>query len=469
MNFLSASFLALFAVLVFILYFVKDVNKQNTILLVFSLIMYGITDFRFVIVLLSEIAVCYLAGKVIRKNEENKKIQKIALNVSIVYIVGLLAVFKYYGFFIESFSKILGISDNNISNILIPLGISYYSFLGISFISDVYLKKISDFNIVSVALYLSYFVHITSGPITKASELIPRFSLNRIICYRNISEGFQIFIFGALKKIVIADRLSVYVNQVYSAPVAYSGITLICTAVSFTIQLYCDFSGYSDMAIGLSKILGIELKRNFNMPFAAKNATDLWKRWHISLSEWLQTYVYIPLGGNRKGIVRTYINLMITMIICGLWHGSSIKFAIWGLLQGIGLIIHKLYVKYMKTKNLYPVKNKIYELVSFVFTFIYFCIGLIIFRINSYKDIYAVFKKVITFDSGIDYIYVYSFICVLLVLVAHIIGLIKGNGEGFYPIFDLNKMYGKIIVSLVVVTIVVFGYYGNTAFIYAQF
>ena len=221
-------------------------------------------------------------------------------------------------------SVALSLGEISSLKLIIPLGISFYTFMGISYISDLYHGKISDSsNILSIAMYLSFFPSITAGPITKARDFFSQINKPRTISLNNIGASVQIMVLGLIKKIVIADRLSVYVDTVYSCPNAYSGLTLFLASLAYSIQLYCDFSGYSDIAIGTAKLMGIELKRNFNMPYISRNISEFWKRWHISLSEWLQEYLYIPLGGNRNGRIRTYFNLMATMILGGLWHGAN--------------------------------------------------------------------------------------------------------------------------------------------------
>lgn len=466
-SFFSPVFIFSFVVLCLILFFTKDSIKQNIITTIFSLIIYALADWRFLTILLIEILICYFSGYFIIKYE---KCRKKILVVSICILISILAIFKYFNFFIDTIGNMISIGNTVHLKIIIPLGISFYTFMGISYVCDVYKGKIDgspDF--VSVAMYLSFFPHITSGPITKARDFIAQISKPRAFYIENLETGAQIFLFGLFKKMVIADRLSIYVDTVYECPNAYSGLTILFVSIAYSIQLYCDFSGYSDMAIGIAKILGINLKRNFNMPYISKNPTEFWKRWHISLSEWLQEYLYIPLGGNRKGITRTYFNLLLTMLLGGLWHGANWKYVIWGAVHGIALVIHKLFMKYVVSKHRSIAESKLLKSVSVVFTFIFVNLCWVLFRAESISQAKNVIIRIITCASGIAYNYVYFFIFAVLLVIAYYVGIKCGKDDGFYPTVKLNTLFGKTLFCLVVLAIIVYGYYGNTAFIYAQY
>ena len=267
--------------------------------------------------------------------------RKIWLTLSVGVSLGILAYFKYTNFFIENWDAIAG---NNFQplDIFLPIGISFYTFQSISYVLDVYWKKIKPTqSILDYAFYLSFFPQLVAGPIVKANLFLPQLKNKINLKKEDVYAGLWMIMVGLFKKAVIADYISQYNDLVFADPMHYSGFENLMAIFGYTLQIYMDFSGYSDMAIGLGRIMGFDLGINFNFPYKSFNITDFWRRWHISLSSWLRDYLYIPLGGNRKGKVRMYIHLFITMLLGGLWHGASWKFVFWGAMHGVGLAIHK--------------------------------------------------------------------------------------------------------------------------------
>src|SRR5882762_9892636 len=255
--------------------------------------------------------------------------------VSLVTQLGLLGVFKYFNFFAESLAVALnsiGIQSSSLHlNIVLPVGVSFYTFQSLSYTIDIYRRvfKPTD-RFFDFALFVAYFPQLQAGPIERARQLIPQLASPRHITLDQTSRGLYLIIFGLFKKIAIADGVSPVVDQIFATSGQVSWIDIVIGTVLFAVQIYCDFSGYTDIARGVSKLFGIELTLNFNHPYFASNITEFWRRWHISLSTWLRDYLYIPLGGNRKGVAKTYRNLMLTMLLGGLWHGASWTFVIWG-------------------------------------------------------------------------------------------------------------------------------------------
>ena len=267
--------------------------------------------------------------------------RKIWLTLSVGVSLGILAYFKYTNFFIENWDAIVG---NNFQplDIFLPIGISFYTFQSISYVLDVYWKKIKPTDsILDYAFFLSFFPQLVAGPIVKANLFLPQLKKRITINKEEVFAGLWMIMVGLFKKAVIADYISQYNDLIFADPMHYSGFENLMAILGYTLQIYMDFSGYSDMAIGLGKIMGFDLGINFNFPYKSLNITDFWRRWHISLSSWLRDYLYIPLGGNRKGKTRMYVNLFITMLLGGLWHGASWKFVFWGAMHGVGLAIHK--------------------------------------------------------------------------------------------------------------------------------
>ena len=338
-------FIVFFAVLIIESPFGIKIFKSNfqsvkkILLLAASYIFYGYWDYRFCFLLLFLSASVFFCAKRLEKG-------KIYTFIGIVLPLIILGFFKYFNFFTDSFLTVFNIKNSMSLNIILPVGISFYTFQSLSYIIDVKRKTIpAETNFIDLALYIAFFPQLVAGPIVKASEFLPQLKENRTITKSSVETGIQIFVFGLFKKVVLADNLAPFVDDAFSRTEIYSGFSILMAVIAYSFQIYFDFSGYSDMAIGCAKILGFDFSKNFNMPYISKNVSEFWKRWHISLSSWLQSYLYIPLGGNRKGTARTYINLLITMILGGLWHGANWTFIIWGLLHGTALCINKAFRK----------------------------------------------------------------------------------------------------------------------------
>ncbi len=339
----------------------KRLFLRNLYLFLVSLFFYFKTGGLFLILLIIVTLIDFTCGLLIH-NSKTRFLRKTFILLSIVSNIGILAYFKYTGFFIETLNHVLGteyvasdflmsFSNNflgshfNVSSIILPVGISFFTFQSLSYTIDVYRRKLEPVrNIIDFGFYVSFFPQLVAGPIVRASEFIPqlytRFSLNR----REFSHSLFLISKGLIKKIIISDFIAVnFIDRVFDLPTSFSGFENLMAVYGYGLQIYCDFSGYTDIAIGLALILGFRLPLNFNSPYKASGVADFWKRWHISLSRWLKDYLYIPLGGNRKGKFRTIINLMITMLLGGLWHGANLRFIIWGGLHGAGLVINKIW------------------------------------------------------------------------------------------------------------------------------
>jgi D-alanyl-lipoteichoic acid acyltransferase DltB (MBOAT superfamily) len=339
---------AIFLPIVFLLYWFvvqKNLKLQNALIVVASYVFYGWWDWRFLSLIIFSTVVDYLIGQRLRTEDKQSK-RKVLLWTSIVVNLGFLGFFKYYNFFLENFVdafSLFGMQINaNSLNIILPVGISFYTFQTLSYTIDVYRKKLEptkDF--IAFSAFVCFFPQLVAGPIERATNLLPQFINNRKFNYKQAVNGVKLIIWGFFMKLVVADRLSIYVDAIYGNPVNHSSITLITATVFFTFQIYCDFAGYSNIAIGCSKLLGIDLMTNFKRPYFSQNVSEFWSRWHISLSSWFRDYLYIPLGGNRVNALRKKTNLIITFTVSGLWHGANWTFVIWGLINGVYLIAFK--------------------------------------------------------------------------------------------------------------------------------
>ena len=401
-------------------------------------------------------------------SEGNKP--KLYLVVGIVVDVTVLGIFKYFNFFAESFFSLLKMEYSALK-ILLPVGISFYLFQSISYLADVYKQKINaEKTPLNVLLYIGFFPQIVSGPIVKARDFIPQLHERHLIKSENVSIGFQKILIGIFKKKVIADRLAVCVNAVYAAPAAYSSFSILLAVITYSLQIYYDFSGYTDIAIGVARIIGFDLGENFNLPYLAKNPSEFWQRWHISLSSWFREYVYFPLGGNRKGKIRTYFNILITMLISGLWHGASWAFVVWGVLHAVASMVHKIFVDIKKKMGFSKDSDSVVgKVISIIINFCFVTLLWVPFRTNDLGKAVYIIKRLFSFEKGITYVFDYSIIFIVLMLIVEVFALLKNNGDNPVKPLDLGKFRNKVIMVCLAIITFVFAYIGNTAFIYAQF
>lgn len=360
---------------------------QNTLLLFASYYFYASWDYRFLLLLIFSTLLDYITGKKIFESG-NSFAKNIWFWLSITFNLGFLCIFKYYNFFISSFSdfiKLLGLHTNvSTLEIILPVGISFYTFHGLSYVIDIFKNRISpESNLINYSLFVSFFPLLVAGPIERATHLLPQISNKREFKHEVAVDGLRQILWGLFKKIVIADNCAEFVNSVFANYSNYPGGTLALGAIFFSFQIYCDFSGYSDIAIGTAKLFGIELLQNFNFPYFSRNIAEFWRRWHISLSSWFKDYLYIPLGGNNGTIGKKIRNVFIIFVVSGFWHGANWTFILWGILNAIyflPLLIFKKNRNYLeivaKGRNL-PTIN---EFISMSFTFILSTIAWIFFR-----------------------------------------------------------------------------------------
>lgn len=457
-------------VILIALQFIHNRTAERIILLAASYLFYACFDLRMLVVLIGLSVFTWLGGSIMykAKSSGNTKTAKLICLICIAIQTAVLMFFKFSGL------------------LPMPVGLSFYMLQAISFLADNYRGTLSEFpSILDSLVYIGFFPQIVSGPIVKAKDFIPQLDNRKSLTKERLSYGIQLFALGAFMKLVMADRLAVSVDSVYSAPLAYSGISLFITSIGYSLQLLFDFAGYSNMAIGIAWLLGYDLFKNFNLPYLASDPSDFWRRWHISLSTWLRDYVYIPLGGSRKGKIRTYVNIFLTMLISGLWHGSTINFLIWGGLHGLWQVIHRA-VKEIRTasaavsdtvngsvnkKEQKPDSplSRIKHLVSAAFTFLMVNFLWIPFRAATLSDTWTIISRIITFKPGITYYYVYTFIFGAILLIVQFLAVRINQGNDPWKPLPLDKMYGKIIFCCFLIAIAMFAYFGNGAFIYAQF
>lgn len=435
----------------------------KSVLLISSYFFYGYWNVKLCLLLLLLTITVYYCAKKIDKG-------KIFTIIGIVMPLVVLGIFKYFNFFVDSFIDLFKLKNPFSLNIILPVGISFYTFQSLSYIIDVKRKTINVENsFINLALYIAFFPQLVAGPIVKASDFLPQLNEDRRITFANIEKGIQIFVFGLFKKVVLADNISIFVDDVFSRTEIYSGYSVLLSIIAYSFQIYFDFSGYSDMAIGCAKVFGYDFNKNFNLPYVSKNVTEFWKRWHISLSTWLQSYLYISLGGNRKGTARTYINLIITMVLGGLWHGASWTFVVWGILHGAGLCINKAFMKI--TKHGKNHKGTIVgNIISILTTYVFVCFCWIFFRADTFSKAIEIITAIFTWKNGINFLSSWLIFIIAIVIISTLIAYKKNKKiESFYPIFNLKKVSGLICFITFTGVTIMLAYTGDNPFVYFQF
>lgn len=393
----NSIYFALFFPIVFLLYwfaFNKDLKKQNIFLVVVSFFFFACFDWRFLFLLLFSILLDYfIAIKIFESISNKKKWLWLSIGVNICF----LGFFKYFNFFIDNFSELIsffGFKANIWTlKIILPIGISFYTFHGLSYVIDVYNNKLKPVkSIIDYSLFVSFFPLLVAGPIERATHLLPQIQKKRVFDYSKSVDGLRQILWGLVKKVVIADGCAEYVNMIFENPTSHSGSDLVVGAFLFSFQIYGDFSGYTDIALGTARLLGIELLQNFSYPYFSRDIAEFWRRWHISLSSWFRDYIYIPLGGSRKSKIVSIRNIFIIFLLSGFWHGANWTFIFWGLLHALFFI--PLFIQNKNRNNIEIIsdvdfKSKSIELLKIVMTFSLVTFAWIFFRSSSLTESFS--------------------------------------------------------------------------------
>ena len=413
MQFTSLTFI-LFLTIVFGLYWsTRAARMQNAIIILASYTFYGWWDYRFcALILISSLGDYFLARQINRAQNgdvTNWLSPKKLLGVSLFCNLGLLALFKYYGFFADNFltcATTLGWTPNQLTlDLILPVGISFYTFQTLSYTIDVYCKRLKPAeNVIDYLAFVSFFPQLVAGPIERGTNLLPQFEENRVFNLEDASSGCRLILWGFFKKLAVADVLAVSVDSIYGGFEVATGGELALATIFFAFQIYCDFSGYSDIAIGTARLFSIKLMRNFAYPYFSQSLTEFWSRWHISLSTWFRDYVYIPLGGSRGSTVSQHRNIFLTFLLSGFWHGAAWTFVTWGAIHGSALTFEKLLGKrFTKLKSTKPALDFDHAPSLFVFpivtlrmllTFSLVCLGWVFFRAKSIGSAFEIIGKI---------------------------------------------------------------------------
>lgn len=376
---------------------------QNAFLLVASYFFYAVWDWRFLLLLFSSSIIDYLAG-VYLENSTNNTQRKIVVYTSVFWNLGVLVAFKYFNFFLDSFYSLFQLTPESpytFWNIAVPVGLSFYTFQTMGYTLDVYRGKIpATKNLLTFLCFVSFFPQLVAGPIERAKKLIPQFEIDRVFDGTNAINGLRQILWGLFKKIIVAEKLGLAVNMAFDQPENYHFITLTYAAVLFCFQVYCDFSGYTDIAIGTGKLLGFRLSKNFHLPYRAKSFTDFWQRWHITLTRWFTDYVYIPFVKSFKSITTStrLAGLFITMSLVGLWHGAKWTFIGFGVFNALLLMIERVPINRHKV-TLVKALGQAPQWVSMLYVFFGFIISAILFRATSMGQAWMYFKRILTFST----------------------------------------------------------------------
>lgn len=495
MLFNSYDFLIFFPI-VALVYFVIPKKIRYIWLLIASYYFYMGWNAKYALLLLTSTLITYVSGLLLAFIKPEGKhaggLKKGIVGISFASNLAILFFFKYFDFAIENVNAVLAAFGVELLNpkfdVLLPVGISFYTFQALSYTMDVYRGEIeAEKNPLKYALFVSFFPQLVAGPIERSGNLLEQIRQEQKFSYERMVDGLMLMLWGYFMKMVIADRIAIFVDAAYGTEVLYDGRYLLLASVLFAVQIYCDFAGYSTIAVGAAKVMGFDLMENFDCPYYAQSVTEFWRRWHISLSTWFRDYLYIPLGGNRKGKVRKYINTMIVFLVSGLWHGANWTYVIWGGLNGLYQVAEGLFMPLRK--KIYSSlpsleKNKIFMAPRILITFILIDFTWIFFRADSLSHAGNIIDRILhmnnpallmngtLFDLGLNQKnFIILFIAILVLFVADIV---KYNGKKLREIIlDMNILNRWLVIQVAVISIVLLGIWGSgyeaVNFIYFQF
>jgi len=440
-----------FIIVVIALNFVGNNTYKKFVLLLSSYFFYGYWDWKFLSLIWISTIVDFMVGKKIFETSNQKK-RKRLLFISIFTNLGILGVFKYFNFFIDSFNYLIDKPEAfNTLCIILPIGISFYTFQTMSYTIDIYRYQLRPTNsFLDFSNFVAFFPQLVAGPIERAKNLLPQIEKYSGPSKQYLKKAIVLLFLGYLKKVFIADNIAPIVDHHFENYILLNSFEAFYALYLFSFQIYFDFSGYSDIARGLALLFGINLIENFNQPYFSKSPTEFWSRWHISLSTWLKDYLYIPLGGNRAGLIRTNINLMATMLLGGLWHGASWNFVLWGGLHGFYLVLNKIIRRYTVQRKSRKTINS-FSLLKLLFTNLLIIITWLPFRSNSLDMTTSVFYNILNFAGKISYSNVYTMLLLLLLLLlldlpAYLLGT---------HLFLLNLP--KTVLFVIIAIVIIFG------------
>ncbi len=465
MIFSSIEFIIFFAVVLLGLVLFRGRNTaRKTLLLAASWYFYAYWDWRFLSLILLSTLVDFWVGKQLGETAD-KGLRRRLLGMSLVVNLGLLGFFKYFNFFIDSFRPLVegvGLHSGTL-DIILPVGISFYTFQTLSYSIDIYRRKMEPHDsLLDFALFVGFFPQLVAGPIVRASHFLPQLIEYKPLTRANFYAGFQRFIYGLFKKVFVADRLAMFSDTVFANAGAYDCTTTWLAAIAYSLQIYFDFSGYSDMAIGVARIMGYDLGENFNFPYLSKSPREFWQRWHISLSTWVRDYIYIPLGGSWKGTWRTCFNVVLTMLLCGLWHGPAWTFVAWGGLHGVAMAGNRLF---MRSGN--EPATQLQTLFGWTSTMLFVVLGWVLFRSEGFDKASLMLRQMFLPEPGLSWYFPFVPFILVGVVVVHAI-----KSKGYFEMLFLPasaRIYSPAFLFSLLWLAIIFRPAGFNPFIYFQF
>ena len=460
MIFTQAEFLIFFLVVLAAVWSARTRSVRNLVLLVASYYFYAYWDYRFCGLLLLSTLVDFHLAKWMHRSERDA-VRRVLLAVSVAVNLGILATFKYANFFIESARQLLdgaGLGSQSL-DLILPVGISFYTFQTLSYTIDVYRRKLAPTeSLIDFSLYVAFFPQLVAGPIVRARELLPQLAVMPAFSRRRCYGGFQQCLRGAVKKVLLADRLGEMVDVVFAGPELYHGLTVGVAVIAYAGQIYYDFSGYTDIAIGAAKMLGYRFPVNFRHPYLASSMAEFWHRWHMTLSRWLRDYLYISLGGNRRGNLATYRNLMITMTLGGLWHGAAWTFVLWGLLHGVALSVERMVGR--------VTSFQLPKLFGWIATMTIVLAGWVLFRSNDVADAMTIYTQMLTMADGILWLPPLAIAAILCMVIEHLAWRTRLRRAMRLP---ADRWYSPVVVTIMIWCLILYAPQGFRPFVYFQF
>ena len=463
MLFTQIEFLVFFVVVMAAAWAARTASLRNSILLAASYYFYAYWDYRFCGLLIASTIIDFICAQGMHRSDR-QSIRKVYLWISLAFNLGMLGFFKYAGFFVDSAATIFSDLgwDSRSLGIVLPVGISFFTFQTLSYTFDVYRRRLTPTSrLLDFALYVAFFPQLVAGPIVRARELLPQLQNTPVFSRRRCYGGFQQFLRGAVKKVLLADRLGEMVDVVFAGPELYSGTTLAIAVLAYAGQIYYDFSGYSDMAIGAAKMLGYRFPRNFWHPYLATSISDFWHRWHMTLSRWLKDYLYISLGGNRLGGFVTYRNLLLTMLLGGLWHGAAWTFVLWGAWHGAALVSERFLARHFRWKT-----NFASRFIGWFLTMSVVLIGWVLFRSGDLATAMTIVSRVATLADGIPWYPPLAIGAIAVLVAEHAAWRTRLRLAMRLP---ANRWYSPIVTTVMLWSLILYAPQGFKPFVYFQF
>ncbi len=469
MIFTSLTFLAFYALLMAALLIFKGKSFRQYILLIGSYVFYGWWNPTFLLLIFASSVWGWWFGLLINgTTNERKKSAYLALSLALS--IGTLSYYKYTDFLVQNIVLFFGLDWNYDLGIILPVGISFFTFQTMSYGIDLKRGRIPVCrSLPQFMLFVAFFPQLVAGPIVRASEFLPQLARDVKLSWNNFVIGGQLFLGGAVQKVLFADNLSVFVDPVFSEPALYSAGTLWLAMFAYTMQIFCDFSGYSLMAIGVARTIGFELPENFRMPYLSRSIGEFWRRWHMTLSYWLRDYLYVSMGGNRHGTTRTYLHIMVTMLLGGLWHGASWNFVLWGALHGIAMLGHRVWAAGTEGWNDTVKQTLPYRIAAWGVTFLFVSMLWIPFRSNSFADTLVYVRNLFGNDTGVSWINPNTAAILFAIAIWHSLYLFRISLFLRFPEMDIRKAYPQFVLGMILLLIALYAPINTSPFVYFQF